>query len=132
MPYASQVGIWEWTLTTIELIWDEHCTILLTKKTWNLFRMGERPRSLEKSIILLNELPEGRFSLQSSELNNGAIRYIRVANLKDNNGKAHKMIGVFWGSPYRHEKRLILNKSLERANHELIRPYRSSHDLRHL
>ena len=142
---ASQVGIWEWNLTTNELIWDEHMYNLYGIKeedfegAYFAWEKGLYLDDKEKSIDLLKRASRGEIKFDTEfrvKWPNGAIRYIRaLANLNyDNNGKAHKMIGVNWDitNIKNYEKRLIdINKSLERANHELAQfSYRSSHDLK--
>jgi PAS domain S-box-containing protein len=104
---SANIGIWEWNISTNELIWDKEMLKLYDRKQsefkgsfedWESSVLNEdvekTKRLLEECIREVNDF-DTEFRIMHK---NGAIRYIKAYGKiqKDKNGRPKKMLGVNW------------------------------------
>ncbi len=104
---AGRVGIWEWKITTNELVWDAHMYQLFgvdpnqNKLNYSHWSARVHPEDLAPSEKKLFHAKEGGPDFNDQfriRLPDGTIRYIRAASKlqRDANGKAISIVGVNW------------------------------------
>ncbi|MBT5471431.1 MAG: PAS domain-containing protein [Nitrospina sp.] len=135
---VSKVGIWDWNLTTDELIWDNQMYSLYGMEksnlntTYDIWETSLHPEDKERRKDEISDALDGKKNFDTEfrvVWPNGQVKFIRAVALvhKNDNGKPIRMLGVNWDIT--EQKRL--EEILKRSNDELNQfAYRTSHDLK--